>query len=161
VEGIIESTAVDLGDPGRDDYFGHGRIDANAAVRATPHHLQVSPTSLVFLADDNTDPSQQAVTNPGTSSSTWSATAGETPWLSVSEPSGHTPSFITVSADKGALPDYGLYTAPITVTSTMTNSESSPQVITATFSYVPQLHKVYLPLFFMGSAHLGCGFTSN
>jgi len=153
VKGIVESTAVDLGDPGRDDYFGHGRIDANAAVKATPHYLQVSPTSLVFLADDNTGPLQQAVTNPGTSPSTWSATAGATPWLSITGPFGHTPSSITVSADKGTLPGYGLYTTPITVTSTMPNSENNPQIITATFSYVPQLYKAYIPLFFMVSAH--------
>jgi len=34
VEQIIESTAVDLGDPGRDDQFGYGRIDALAALQA-------------------------------------------------------------------------------------------------------------------------------
>jgi len=153
VESIIESTAVDLGDPGRDDYFGHGRIDANAAVRATPHYLQVSPTALLFLADDNTDPLQQVITNPGTSSSTWSATAGATPWLSISKPFGHTPSSITVSADKSALPKHDVYTAPITVTSTMPNSENNPQIITATFSYVPQLYRAYLPLLFVGSVH--------
>jgi type VII secretion-associated serine protease mycosin len=36
VEQVIEETAVDLGNPGRDDVFGHGRIDAYAAlVRAS------------------------------------------------------------------------------------------------------------------------------
>ena len=28
----LEATALDLGDPGRDDYFGHGLINASAAV---------------------------------------------------------------------------------------------------------------------------------
>ena len=33
VETIIESTAVDLGEPGKDIKFGYGRIDASAAVK--------------------------------------------------------------------------------------------------------------------------------
>lgn len=31
---LMRSTATDLGDPGRDDYFGYGRIDAFAALQA-------------------------------------------------------------------------------------------------------------------------------
>jgi thermitase len=34
VEKLLFSTAVDLGSPGRDVYFGHGRVDAAAAVKA-------------------------------------------------------------------------------------------------------------------------------
>ena len=34
VRWLMTSTAVDLGDPGRDDYFGYGRIDAFAALQA-------------------------------------------------------------------------------------------------------------------------------
>jgi hypothetical protein len=34
IESIITGTSVDLGSPGRDSYFGHGRIDAAAAVAA-------------------------------------------------------------------------------------------------------------------------------
>ncbi|MCB1563244.1 MAG: S8 family serine peptidase [Alphaproteobacteria bacterium] len=33
VETILETTAVDLGDPGYDIYYGHGRVDAAAAVQ--------------------------------------------------------------------------------------------------------------------------------
>ncbi len=33
VEGFLSSTAVDLGDPGDDNVFGHGRVDAFEAVR--------------------------------------------------------------------------------------------------------------------------------
>jgi subtilisin family serine protease len=35
VRSVIENTAVDLGAPGRDKTFGHGRIDAFAAIQAT------------------------------------------------------------------------------------------------------------------------------
>ena len=34
VKDILYSTSVDLGDPGRDDYYGYGRLDAYAAVTA-------------------------------------------------------------------------------------------------------------------------------
>jgi subtilisin family serine protease len=39
VEDIIKYTAVDLGEPGRDDYFGYGRIDADAAVHCRRSYL--------------------------------------------------------------------------------------------------------------------------
>lgn len=149
VENIIGGTAVDLGDPGRDDYFGHGCIDANAAVTATPHYLQVSPSWLLFLADAETEPPCQRVSNAGTGPSTWSASASA-PWLSIAEPFGYTPSWITVCADKDALPDYGTYTAKITAMSTMANCVNDPQIITATLSYVPQLFRFYFPLCFKG-----------
>lgn len=43
---ILADTAVDLGEPGRDDYFGNGRIDAYAAV------LAASDTTLPIANDD-------------------------------------------------------------------------------------------------------------
>ncbi|HIC94124.1 MAG TPA: hypothetical protein EYP09_07730 [Anaerolineae bacterium] len=147
VEDIMKATAVDLGDPGRDDYYGWGRIDADAAVRTTPHYLRIEPHWLLFLADENNNPPQQAITNPGTSASTWTATE-TSPWLSVTNPTGHTPSSIEVSVDKSALSGYGIYTASITVSSTMTETQNSPQVITVTLSYVRELYKLYFPQVF-------------
>jgi type VII secretion-associated serine protease mycosin len=48
VEQIIEETAVDLGDSGRDDVFGYGRIDAySALVRASSGALAAAPTMAV------------------------------------------------------------------------------------------------------------------
>lgn len=48
VEGLLYSTAVDLGAAGRDPYFGYGRVNATAAVQAalyvTPQPDQQSPT---------------------------------------------------------------------------------------------------------------------
>jgi len=152
VEGIIEQTTVDLGEPGRDDYYGWGRIDANAAIGATPHYLQVSPTQLLFLADDDTtNPPAQRIVNPGTSSPTWIATE-TADWLSIVGPVGNTPSYVTVSVDKGALPDYGTYTSSITITSTMSGSQNSPLIVDVIFSYVPQLKRVYLPRVQLGCA---------
>lgn len=52
VESILYSTAVDLGTPGRDMYFGYGRVNADAAVRAaagtsTPAPDTTAPTAAI------------------------------------------------------------------------------------------------------------------
>jgi len=151
VESIIESTAVDLGEPGRDDYFGHGRIDASAAVMATTHYLQIEPEEgLPFLVCDNGSPLSRKLINPNTNSCTWSTTA-IAPWLHISSPEGYTPSSATVSIDKGGLPDYGVYTALITATSTMSYYVNNPKTIIVTVNYSSHCWKNYLPLLFKGS----------
>jgi len=144
VKSIIEQAVEDLGKPGRDNYYGHGRIDVNAAVRETTHYLQIGPSRLLFLVDDEADPPAQVVTNPSTDSSTWRATGGAD-WLSITGPAGNTPSWIAVSVDRGALSDYGAYTTTITVTSTMANCQNSPQTVTVTLSYVPRPRRIYFP----------------
>jgi len=145
VRNVIRLFAVDLGSPGRDPYYGRGRIDAYAALtEGTYHYLEVIPTSLLFVADDNTGPPPQIIVNPGTTSLTWDAT-GAAPWLSITAPFGCTPSYATVSVDKDALPGYATYTAPITVTSTLPGAQNSPLVVDVTFTY---LQKTYVPLIF-------------
>ncbi len=52
VEDIIKVTAVDKGTPGRDDYYGWGRIDAYAAVYAIP---LVVPSLIAPSNDTNVD----------------------------------------------------------------------------------------------------------
>jgi hypothetical protein len=151
VESIIESTAVDLGEPGKDNYFGHGRIDASAAVSATTHYLEVEPDDgLYFLVCDDSSPASQMIVNPYTNSSTWSATTMAS-WLSISPPEGYTPSSVTVSINKDGLPEYGLYTTAITATSTMTSCVNNPKTITATVNYSSQCWRNYLPLLFKES----------
>lgn len=44
LEHILESTAVDLAAPGRDDLFGWGRLDALAAVEAARDRIAPTPT---------------------------------------------------------------------------------------------------------------------
>ncbi len=148
VEDIIKSTAVDLGEPGRDDYFGHGRIDAAAAVMATTHYFEIEANRLDFgcVCDQCITPSR-SIANPNTNSSTWRAVPTDD-WLSISGPQGLTPSSAVVSIDKGALADYGVYTAGITAISIMTNAEHSPIIIPVTGVYATQCWKSYLPLLF-------------
>ncbi len=52
VEQTIETTAVDLGSPGWDQYFGWGRIDALAAVESL---LVLSPPTLLPISDPEHD----------------------------------------------------------------------------------------------------------
>jgi len=148
VTGIITSTAVDLGDPGWDEYFGWGRIDAAAAVMTTTHYLEVEPANVVDLGrvcDHGVLP-LRTITNPNTNCATWSATAIDD-WLSISGPEGYTPSSAMVSIDKDNLPNYGPYTTTITVISTMTNYEHSPLIIPVTAVYT-HCWTSYLPLLF-------------
>jgi len=44
VQALIQNTAVDLGAPGRDDFFGYGRINAQAAVLAAGGGGGATPT---------------------------------------------------------------------------------------------------------------------
>ncbi|MEZ5919441.1 MAG: Ig-like domain-containing protein [Alphaproteobacteria bacterium] len=52
VETILETSAVDLGNPGWDKYYGHGRVDAAAAVQMavnyeTPVQDTIAPTAAI------------------------------------------------------------------------------------------------------------------
>jgi len=151
VTGIITSTAVDLGDPGWDEYFGWGRIDAAAAVMTTTHYLEVEPANVVDLGrvcDHGVLPSW-TITNPNTNASTWRAVPTDD-WLSISGPEGFTPSLATVSIDSSHLQGYGPYTAGITAISIMTNYEHSPIIIPVTAVYT-HCWTSYLPLVFKES----------
>lgn len=60
VETIITTTAKDLGDPGKDDYFGYGRIDAGAALtyiasNPPPPTPTPTPTPSTQAGDVNDD----------------------------------------------------------------------------------------------------------
>ena len=59
VESILTSTAKDIGDPGRDIYYGYGRVDAAAAVAA----------ALAFKPAPDTTAPTVSVTSPGSGAS--------------------------------------------------------------------------------------------
>jgi hypothetical protein len=145
VESIIESTAVDqVGDPvkdtpGWDEYFGHGRIDAGSAVMTALCYPQVEPQSLFFLVCNHNNPPSRTITSM--KYSMWSPGAAA-PWLSISPSEGYT---TTVSIDVSSLSDYGLYTATIIATSTLTNCVDYPQTIPV-IVISTQCWRSYLPL---------------
>ena len=71
---LIQDNAVDLGTPGWDQYFGHGRINAGQTLQVM--NLQSSPSQLTLFVDDertSTSGNVQVVTiNPD--AITWTAT---------------------------------------------------------------------------------------
>lgn len=155
VEGRIEMTAVDLGDPGWDQYYGHGRIDAHAAL-CTPD-LGASPQSTFFLADDNTDPipSSQTVSvlSTGCAPITWTAaiSPSATTWLTATPLSGTaegtSPGSISLSASKSGL-SYGTYNAQVVISTTQATVWGNPQTVDVKLIYMEEIYKLLLLLIF-------------
>jgi hypothetical protein len=79
-----------------------------------PNPLLVSPDSLSFTTTTGTNPVTQplSVTNTGTDTLNWSATADQ-PWLKLSKATGHAPDQIEIDADVSNLA-LGTHTATIT-----------------------------------------------
>jgi hypothetical protein len=148
-------TAVDRGTPGWDQYYGHGRIDAHAAL-CTPD-LGASPQSTFFLADDTTDPipSSQTVSVLSTSCDpiTWTAaiSPSATTWLTATSLSGTatitSPGTISLSASN-SVPGYGTYNAQVVISTTQTTVWGNPQTVDVKLIYVAELYKIILfPIF--------------
>ena len=129
------------------EYFSFDSL----AGRERIEELEIEPDDgLYFLVCDDCEPPSRKITNPNTNCPTWNATA-IAPWLSIGPCEGYTPSSVTVSINKDGLPEhYGLYTAPITITSTMTEHVNNPKTITATINYSSHCWRNYLPLLFKG-----------
>jgi thermitase len=156
IETIIESTADDLGAPGRDQYYGFGRINARRALERIA--LQLVPSPPLLLIGDNTllvSSSVQVLTaNPETIS--WSATISPpVPWLSLSPPSSGAVSatsssqLIRINATNPSPGNYGLYTATLVLTgSTVSGKTLGPSSTQVKLLYVPTVHTSYFPLMF-------------
>jgi thermitase len=151
VEGRIEMTAVDLGAPGWDQDYGHGRIDAHAAL-CTPD-LGASPQSIAFLADDTTDPMPSSrtvsVLNTGCAPLTWTAVISPytATWLSAAPLSGTAtetlPGSISLSANKSGL-GHGTHNAQVIISTTQTTVWGSPQTVDVKLIYMEELYKIIL-----------------
>ncbi len=149
VKSRIETTAVDLGDSGWDQYYGHGRIDAHAAALCAPG-LGASPQSVAFLANDNTDPipSSQSVSvlNTGCEPITWTATTTAI-WLNAIPLSGTatitSPGSISLSASNNGL-GHGTYNAQVVISTTQTTVWGTPQTVDVKLIYVEELYKIIL-----------------
>jgi thermitase len=156
VESQIETTAVDLGTPGWDQYYGHGRIDAHAALLCAPT-LGASSQSVAFLADDNTGPIPSSQTvgvlNTGCQPITWTVTISPASaiWLTAIPLSGTatmtSPGSISLSASKSGL-SYGTYNAQAVISATQTTVWGSPQAVDVKLIYMAELYKLILVLIF-------------
>jgi thermitase len=151
VEGRIEMTAVDLGAPGWDQDYGHGRIDAYAALCTS--ELGASPQSIAFLADDTTDPmpSSQTVSvlNTGCAPLTWTAVISPSTatWLLAAPLSGTAtetlPGSISLSANKSGL-GHGTHNAQVIISTTQTTVWGNPQIVDVKLIYMEELYKIIL-----------------
>jgi thermitase len=154
VRAIIQATADDLGDPGRDDTFGYGRINAARALESIS--LRISPAQAFFLADDNSGPlppsNRIQVTTAGPNTITWTATISPAvAWLSVAPPAS---GVVSPASPGGFTLDmpvrpaaYGTYTTTVVVTGTVpSGSAISPATSEVRVSYLPQLYRDFLPL---------------
>lgn len=158
---LIEDTATDLGPPGKDEFFGYGRIDAYGAVRsATTGIMSSSPESLGFLYEVS---SREAITksvslaNLGGVGFDWTAAINPTvPWLTISPSSGHLdalgpPQTLAVTAQLVRLTAAGTYTASVVVTG-LGNVQETPLALPVSLRMADRLEKLYYPLVLHGQA---------
>jgi type VII secretion-associated serine protease mycosin len=155
VRGAIEGTAKDLGASGWDPYYGHGRIDAAAALEAAgpPPVLAVDKDQLLFLADATWGPWPQTllVSNAAPCRRLeWSAEASED-WLDAYPGAGQAssshPAGVTISVDESGLVPGETYNAPVTVSSTTLGVLESPRQVSVKFVYSDTpLNRTFYPL---------------
>ncbi len=141
----------DLGDSGRDDIFGHGLIDAYAAVvtaqggGSIPPALISNPTALNF----GTSATRQILTleNGGDGVLSVNPPTSTEAWLSISPESvdGDGNGTYSVDVDRSGLPN-GVYTADISVTSSE-NSLLIPVIMQKSdFSFTADVGRQYILL---------------
>jgi serine protease len=125
IDGTLpQRITTDLGEPGRDNLFGHGLIDASKAVSAakalagtplpTGSVLNVSVTNLDF--DSFLNDLTVSLTNAGTGTLTITSVTVNQPWITVSPTTGVAPLSLNVNVNRQGLTD-GNYSATITVIS--------------------------------------------
>lgn len=171
VANIITSTVTDLGPAGKDDDFGYGLIDAQAAlVKAsepapaptptpsptptpTPFPaLSVSPVEIGALAKPNEAPvlTRTLGVSTGSVNLAWAAVA-PTPaaWLSFSPISGTAPTSVTVSFDPNSRAA-GLYQSSISLSAP--GAQPSSASVTVTMRLTDTILQSFIPLAMRGSA---------
>ena len=122
VENLLTSTAIDIGTPGKDDFTGHGRIDAFKAVQAAGGGanpvMSLSTTSLDYGTAINT--LGVTVSNTGGGNLTWNAT-DDADWLDLTPTTGG-PMEVLATVDRGVLLP-GVYNGTISFTSNGGNAQ--------------------------------------
>lgn len=156
VESMIEQTADDLGEAGKDNYFGYGRINAQRALERVS--LQVSPTQTILFIDD--DPgvvsSQVSISTQNPATINWSATISPTDatWLTLSSPTSGSISSASTAQQlnlNATIPPngYGLYTANLVLTGTTGSGGTiGPLTSQVQLYYMPKVQTLYFPLIF-------------
>jgi thermitase len=153
VESLMESTADDLGTPGKDDYFGYGRINAGRTLNSLSLQASCTRASFIFADSGGASSARSAVqvTTSNPSSITWTATVSPpVAWLSIVPPASgavsasSSPAQFTLVATRPAA--LGTYAATVVVAgTTATGGQLSPLTISVHMSYMKDLFKSYLP----------------
>jgi hypothetical protein len=163
VRNVITASAVDLDAPGRDIYYGYGRIDAFNALDEfmvlgiTQTNGSTPINAIGFLADDQTAASetqQISLTASITEPVNWQVQLSPAvDWVSItSATSGQLTTAangqsITLTAIKRAA--YGSYHTTLIITgSTVSGLKFSPVYVNVAYSYLPELQRYYFPLIF-------------
>jgi thermitase len=155
VRSLIQSTADDLGTPGKDDFFGYGRINAWRTLE-TLINLQTSPSEASFLIDDDSGPIPPSATVRVTTASTvpltWTTTISPAvAWLNVLPPSSGTVSAAASDSFTLVVPDrpstYGSFDTTAIVTGTNSSGNIVGWAVTEVrITYVSSLDQTYLPI---------------
>jgi len=149
----ITSTAVDLGNPGRDWYYGYGVIDAAEALKVK---LRLKPPSISFLADSSgfVGPytATVSVENPRCVPLSWTARISSTGWLTFSAGGSLVYQGIngTIRITATLPATFGFYSGQILVTGTAAGGQVVTGTVNATLTYLEELFKVFLPLVLKG-----------
>jgi serine protease len=127
----------DLGPPGRDDIFGHGLIDAAAAVTVassisggsgtTPAGSILAVSTAMLNFENFMSMLAFEITNAGTGTMQILEITADVPWLSLTPTSGTAPLMITVTIDRTGLAE-GVHTAMISITSDATQGNATATI---------------------------------
>lgn len=162
VRSVMETTADDLGSPGKDDYFGYGRINARRALAqltsislqdSSGRDLTQSGVSFVASAQEGPFPASfnVLVTTHSTNAINWTVTVPpEATWLQVvpltsNITSSGTPGQFTLVATRPG--SFGAHSVVVTVTgSNSSGTLLGTASVTVQIIYVSEFENVYMPL---------------
>lgn len=153
IQGVIESTAEDRGPPGKDDKFGHGRIDAWAAVSSQFDVRNTITPPKWYLIDDDSGPFppwlEAQVTSDSVNVITWTAAISPAvTWLDIVPPawgqvSAAGPAGFTLVATRPVT--YGNYSARVVVMATTpSGAATDPDAAWVDIHYLPDLYRTLL-----------------
>jgi hypothetical protein len=157
VRAAIESSAVDLGAVGHDDYFGYGRINARRALEGLVS-LQTTPQQVNFIIDGDSGPFPPTqvinVTTDSSQALTWSASISpDVAWLDIAPPASGTVSAAAPDSFTLVVPtrpgSYGIHTTTVVVTATTSGGGSvGPVTSEVRIHYVPNLFEFRFPIMY-------------
>ena len=149
VRSLLEANADDLGAPGKDIYFGYGRLNAWRTLQAQMA-VRAAPATTFFLADDTIGPLPPSRTIALTTASrqpvTWTAVISPpTAWLQLVPPvsgqvSASGSAGVEITATRPVT--YGVHPATLVITGVAeSGAQPDPTIVTVTMHYVPKVYQ--------------------